>query len=75
MNHQQKEGIVEMKITDRVKGIEGIEDAFWDGRQNRLVVYYKDSALLDTVKIKVAGAIAEVGLQRAVDKVTLISMC
>lgn len=62
---------LEMKIQDRIKALRGIEDAYWDSRQSRLVIYYSGS--LDRAKILVAGAIGEAGLQRAVDKITFIS--
>ncbi len=63
-----------MKITDRVKSIEGVESAYWDNLRNRLVIYYLASIALDTIKIKVAGAINDAFLHRAVEEITLISL-
>ena len=60
-----------MKIQNRIKALIGVEDAYWDGSQNRLVVYYSGS--LDMAKIIVADAISSAGLLRAVDKITFIS--
>ena len=60
-----------MKIQDRIKAIEGVEDVDWDGSQNRLVTYYSGS--LDKVKILVADAIAKAGLQWSIEKITYIS--
>lgn len=60
-----------MKIQDRIKTLAGVEDAYWDNYENRLVVYYSDS--LDRVKIIVADAIAKAGVQGAIDKITFIS--
>ena len=61
-----------MKFTDRFKGIEGVESAHWDSKGNRLIVYYHGS--LDTIKIRVAGAIDDAFLHRAVEEITLISL-
>ncbi|KKK81158.1 hypothetical protein LCGC14_2816300 [marine sediment metagenome] len=61
-----------MKIADRIKAVEGVDDAYWDGRNNRLVVYYCASTPLDTIKIRVSGAIGEAALQNAVEKITFI---
>ena len=63
-----------MKLTDRIKDIVGIEDAYWDSQRNRLVVYYHTSMDLDIVKARVAGAIGDANLQRAVDTITLIRL-
>ena len=60
-----------MKIQDRIKALIGVEDAQWDGSQNRLVVYYSGS--LDRTRIIVADAIRSAGLLRAIDKITFIS--
>lgn len=60
-----------MKIQDRIKALRGVEDTHWDSEQSRLVVYYSGS--LDTARTLVANAIAEAGLQRAIDKITFIS--
>lgn len=62
-----------MKITDRIKRIEGVESAYWDNQRNRLVVYYH-TPTLDTIKIKVAGAIDDAFLHNAVEETTLISL-
>ncbi len=62
-----------MKITDRIKKIEGVESAYWDSPRNRLVVYYYASIALAIIKIKVAGAINDAFLHRAVEEITLIS--
>lgn len=61
-----------MKIQDRIKSLEGVTDAHWESQSNRLVVYYSNVPL-DTMKIRVSGAIGEAHLQEAVDKITLIS--
>jgi len=62
-----------MKIQDRIKSIEGVDDAHWDSRQNRLVVYYWCAYPLEEMKIKVASAIGEAALQNAIDSITFIS--
>ncbi len=59
-----------MKIQDRIKALIGVEDAYWDSYQSRLVVYYSGS--LDRIKIIVADAVREAGLLRAIDKITFI---
>ena len=63
-----------MKITDRVENIEGVEEAHWDGTHNRLAVYYLDTIPLDTIKVRVAGAIGDAHLQEALNEITLISV-
>lgn len=63
-----------MKILDRIKALVGVEDAYWDSPRNRLVVYYDASIALDTIRIKVAGAIDDAFLHRAVEEITLISL-
>lgn len=66
---------VDVKITDRIKRIEGVESAYWDNQRNRLVVYYHTPIIaLDTIKIKVAGAIDDAFLHNAVEETTLISL-
>ena len=60
-----------MKIQDRIKSLSGVEDACWDGHNNRLVVYY--SGELFRMQVLVSGAIDSAGLQRAVEKITFIS--
>jgi len=62
-----------MKITDRIKQIIGVTDAVWDSNQKRLIVYYFDTVPLDTMKIRVAGAIGDAALQDWVSDITLIS--
>ena len=63
-----------MRIQDRINALDGIVDTRWDSRRSRLVVYYSDAIPKDTVKIRVAGAIREANLQRAIDEITLISL-
>lgn len=63
-----------MKLTDRIEKIDGVESAYWDSHRNRLVVYYYVVIALDTIKIKVAGAINDAFLHRAVEEITLISL-
>ena len=63
-----------MKFIDRIKGIEGINDAYWESRRNRLVVYYPAAIALDTMKIRFAGAIDEASLHNAIEEITLISV-
>jgi len=63
-----------MNITDRIKTIEGIEDAYWDGGRDRLTVYYLQLFPLDVIKVRVAAAIADVQLQDSVKEITLISV-
>lgn len=63
-----------MKIVDRVKGIEGVESAYWDSQRGRLIVYYYASITLDTMKIMVAGVIDDAFLHTAVEEITLISL-
>ena len=60
-----------MKIQDRIGALEGVENVIWDGGRNRLIVYY--SGLLDTIKVRVAGAIREANLQRAIEEIALIT--
>ena len=60
-----------MKLQTRIKSLVDVEDAYWDSHQNTLVVYYVGS--LERVKILVANAIAEAGLQEAIEKITFIS--
>jgi len=62
-----------MKIQDRIKALEGVEDAYWDSQRNKLVVYYSSIIPLDTIKVRVAGAIRDAHLQEAVEEITLIS--
>ncbi|MDP2917090.1 MAG: hypothetical protein Q8O16_04080 [Dehalococcoidia bacterium] len=59
-----------MKIQDRIKALPNIKDAYWDWKQNRLVVYYTGE--LFRTRVLVAGAIGDAGLQRAVDTITFI---
>ena len=59
------------KITDRFKGIIGIESSYWDGE--RLVIYYHNSVGLDVIKVRVADAIGKANLQGAFE-ITLIGL-
>jgi len=63
-----------MKLADRIRVLEGVTDAHWDAKQNRLVVFYSSLIPLDTVKVRVAGAIGDANLQQAIEKITLISV-
>ena len=63
-----------MKLTDRIKRIDGVQSAYWDSLRNRLVVYYYAQMTLDTIKIRVSGAINDAFLHRAVEETTLISI-
>lgn len=62
-----------MKITDRINLIGGVEYSHWDAPNERLVVYYGDSALQDTIGIRVVACIASIQLQGSVKTITLIS--
>ena len=63
-----------MKIQDRMNALDGVADTHWDSQRGRLVVYYSATTPKDTIKVRVAGAIGEAHLQRAVEEITLISI-
>jgi len=63
-----------MNIVDRINKISGVEETHWDSAQNRLVVYYSDSIPVDTMKIRIAGALHDAELQDSIDTTTLISV-
>lgn len=60
-----------MKIQDRIIKLENVVHVHWNGKNNRLVVYYKNTSL-DTIAVRVVSAIGEAGLQRAIEKITFI---
>ncbi len=59
-----------MKITDRFKGIAGIESTHWDG--SKLIIYYHKTIDLDIIKARVADVVGEASLQGAFE-ITLLS--
>ncbi len=60
-----------MKITDRIDKLKGIEKSYW--KNDKLTVYYDETQKLDTIKIKINKAIADVGLIRSVDRIDYLS--
>ncbi|KKN59265.1 hypothetical protein LCGC14_0543640 [marine sediment metagenome] len=59
-----------MKITDRVNSIDNVESAFWDGRQNKLTIYYHGDK--ETIKVKAAHALRQADVIDAIDNILLI---
>jgi len=63
-----------MRIQDRINAIEGVSNALWDSRRNRLVVYYLSTIPVFTIKVRIAKAIGDACLQEAIEEVSLISL-
>jgi len=61
-----------MKIQDRIKKINGVNAVYWNANSNKLTIYYH-SLTANELKIRVASAIGDVGLQRAIENIVLIS--
>ncbi len=62
-----------MRITDRMEELAGVVSAHWDSAGNRLIVYYQDTVPVDTIMIRIAGALQDASLQDSIDTTTLIS--
>jgi hypothetical protein len=62
-----------MKITDRMKALQGVTDAYWCGKKNKLTVYYDPAVPLDIIKVRVAASLRDAELQDSIDDITLIS--
>ena len=59
-----------MKVQDRIKLLAGVEDAYWDSKRERLIIYYDELTPLDTIKLRVIKAIVGVRLQDSVKEIT-----
>lgn len=62
-----------MKITERVKAIDGVHNAYWDGKTNELTIYYTGVSI-DAVKVKVADSLRGADVIDSINKISLIEV-
>ncbi len=60
-----------MKITDRIKRIQGVDNAYWDGACNKLTVYHHGDR--EAMKVRVAHALREADVIDSMESIILIS--
>ena len=60
-----------MKVTDRIKMIDTVDNAYWDGINNKLTIYHHGDR--DTMKIKVAYVLRQDDAIDSMEKIILIS--
>lgn len=64
------------KITDRVKAIEGVDDAFWNIKELSITVFWNPTKTrIDTLKTRVVAALDAIGFWGwAVEKLKFYSI-
>lgn len=64
-----------MKITDRVKKLQGVIDSIWNGGNNQLTVYYDSTIIgIRQLSVMVVDCLGELYWGGAVEKVNFISV-
>lgn len=58
-----------MKITDRVKGIQGVDSVYW--KPNNLTIYHHGDR--EAMKVQVAHVLRQADVIDSIDDITLIS--
>jgi len=60
-------------LTEGIEGLSGVERAYWDGRNNKLTVYYNPDTDSDQIKTRVAKYLTDRQLQESVEKMSFLS--
>ncbi len=60
-----------MKVADRIKQIDGVDNAYWNSNTRELTVYHHSER--NAMKVWVASALREADVIDSIDKITLIS--